>query len=222
MLTRLNDGYAGDKLSGKSLLIEKASLNAMTQKAILATLEKNHFSKGKIKIVLSFHSFMRYLAVIYFEVAGKENVDKSLELVKRMAEEHGTKNVIVASITGFTARKAFEVFKDMDVTLTVVGTERNRFSTDLQRKLEEEGHHVCFSREVSYLYPDLVKLAFRRFSEGVKVAVEVGMIAAQKRFVSTEEDVICVGKWDTALIIKPATSDNFSELKVRELICMPR
>ena len=158
----------------------------------------------------------------YFETAGKENMDKTLELVKRIAEELGVKEVIVASTTGFTAKKAFEIFKNLSVTLTVVGTERSRFSSDLQRKLEEKGHNVCFSREVSYDYPDLVKLAFRRFSRGVKVAVEVAMIAAQKDFVTTEEDVISVGKWDTALIIKPATSDNFSELKVRELICMPR
>jgi hypothetical protein len=48
------------------------------------------------------------------------------------------------------------------------------------------------------------------------------MIAAEKGFVSAEEDVICMGKWDTALIIKPAKSDNFSELKVRAIICMPR
>ena len=158
----------------------------------------------------------------YFAVAGKENVDKTLELTKMVAEEHGIKNVIVASITGFTAEKAFEVFKDMNVTLTLVGTERNRFSNNIQKKMEEKGHHVCFSREVSYDYPDLVKNAFRRFSAGVKVAVEIAMIAAQKGFISTEEDVVCVGKWDTSLIIKPATSDNFPELKVRELICMPR
>jgi len=158
----------------------------------------------------------------YFETLGKENIDKTLELVRRMAEELGIKHVIVASITGFTAEKAFEMLKDMGVTLTVVGTERSRFASDLQDKLEDKECNVCFSREISYDYPDLVKLAFRRFSPGVKVAVEVAMIAAQGGFVSTEEDVICVGKWDTALIIKPATSDNFSELKVRELICMPR
>jgi hypothetical protein len=29
----------------------------------------------------------------------------------------------------------------------------------------------------TYDYPDLVKLAFRRFSRGVKVAVEIAMIA---------------------------------------------
>jgi hypothetical protein len=158
----------------------------------------------------------------YFKAAGKENIDKTLELVKRMAEEYGFKNVVVASITGFTAEKAFEVLKDMNVTLTFVGTERNRFASNLQKKLEEKGHHVCFSRELSYDYPDLVKKAFRRFSEGVKVAVEIAMIAAQEGFISTEEDVISIGKWDTALIIKPAKSENFSELKIRELICMPR
>lgn len=158
----------------------------------------------------------------YFEAAGKENVDKTLELVNRIVEELGMKNVVIASTTGFTAEKAFGIFKDMNLSLTFVGTERSRFSSDLLGKLEEKGCNVCFSREVSYDYPDLVKLAFRRFSQGVKVAVEIAMIAAQKGFVSTEEDVVSVGKWDTALIIKPATSDNFSELKVRELICMPR
>ena len=158
----------------------------------------------------------------YFEVPGKENVDKTLELVKRLAEEHGVKNVIIASTTGFTAEKAYDVFKNMDVALTFVGTERNRFPIDLLKKLEGKRHHVCFSREVSYDYPELVKLAYRRFSQGVKVAVEIAMIAVEKGFVSIEEDVICVGKWDTALIIKPSKSDNFSELKVRELICMPR
>jgi len=160
--------------------------------------------------------------ITYFEVSGKENVDRTLELVKRLAEEHGFKNVIIASTTGFTAEKAYDVFRNMDVTLTFVGTERNRFPIDLLKKLEEKRHHVCFSREISYDYPELAKLAYRRFSQGVKVAVELAMIAAEKGFVSTEEDVICVGKWDTALIIKPSKSDNFSELKVRELICMPR
>jgi hypothetical protein len=158
----------------------------------------------------------------YFEVAGKENVDRTLDLVKRMAEELGMKKVIVASTTGFTAEKAYDVFKDMGVTLTIVGTERNRFSSDLEKMLEEKGHHVRFSREVPYDYPELVKLAFRRFSQGVKVAVEIAMIAAQEGFASTEEDIICMGKWDTALIIKPAKSDCFSDLKVREIICMPR
>jgi hypothetical protein len=158
----------------------------------------------------------------YYAAAGKENTDETLKLVKRTAEELGIENIVLASTTGFTAQKAFDVLKDMDMNLTVVGTERSRFSSDLNKRLKENGCNICFSREVSYDYPDSVKIAYRRFSQGVKVAVEIAMIAAQEGFVSTEEDVISIGKWDTALIVRPATSDNFSELKVRELICMPR
>jgi len=160
--------------------------------------------------------------MVYFQVPGRENIEKTLELVKNKAEKLRIKNVVVASTRGFTAEKAFEAFKETDVKLTIVGIGRESFPSDLRGKLEEEGHNVCFSKETSYEYPDLVKSAYRRFCEGVKVAVEIAMIAAQKGFVSTEEDVISMGKWDTALIIKPSTSDNFSELRIRELVCKPR
>jgi hypothetical protein len=156
----------------------------------------------------------------YFETEGRGNINKTLELVKRIAEELGIKHIVVASTSGFTAEKALETLTDLGVSLSVVGTERSRFASDVLKKLEDNGHVVCFSREVPSDYPDTASLAFRRFSQGVKVAVQIAVIAAEKKLVSTEEDVISIGKWDTALIVKP--SDKFAELKVRELICMPR
>jgi hypothetical protein len=156
----------------------------------------------------------------YFETEGKENIDTTLELVKRIAEELGIRNIVVASTTGFTAEKALDILKDLGVNLTVVGTERGRFSSHVLKRLEDTGHHVCFSREVSSDYPDMASLAYRRFSQGVKVAVQIAVIAAEKQFVSPDEDVVSIGKWDTALIIKPSAT--FAALKVRELICMPR
>jgi hypothetical protein len=56
----------------------------------------------------------------------------------------------------------------------------------------------------------------------VKVAVEIAMIAADEGLVPVDRDVIAMGKWDTALVIKPAQSDRFAELRVRELLCKPR
>lgn len=158
----------------------------------------------------------------YFETPGRENIDETLELVKERSEELGIKNVVVASTRGFTAEKAFDVFKETDATLTIVGIGRDSFPKDLLGKLEEEGHNVVFSREVDYDYPDLVKTAYRRFSEGVKVAPEIAMIAVQKGLVTAEEEVISIGKWDTAMVIKPSTSDRFSDLAIKELICKPR
>ena len=48
----------------------------------------------------------------------------------------------------------------------------------VQQILEEHLHNACFSREFVYDYPDLVALAFRRFSQGVKVVVQIVIIAA--------------------------------------------
>ncbi|MCW4019958.1 MAG: hypothetical protein NWF14_01830 [Candidatus Bathyarchaeota archaeon] len=157
----------------------------------------------------------------YFEKPGRENVNETLKLAKEKAIKLGIKNVVVASTRGFTAQKAFELFKDSEVTLTIVGIGRESFPSNLLGKMEEQGHSVCFSREVSYEYPELVKLAYRRFCEGVKVAVEIPMIAADAGLISTDEDVVSVGKWDTAMVIKPAKSDRFSDLRIEELICKP-
>lgn len=145
-----------------------------------------------------------------------------MELVKKRAGELGIRDVVVASTRGFTAEKAFDAFKETDVTLTIVGISRDSFPRDLLGRLEEEGHNVIFSRETSYEYPDLVKTAYRRFCEGVKVAPEIAMIAAQKGLVPTNEEVISIGKWDTAMVIKPSTFYQFSELEIKELICKPR
>jgi hypothetical protein len=157
----------------------------------------------------------------YYSVPGREHVDATLALVKKTAEAWEMTNVVIASTRGFTAEKALDVFKDTAITLTFVGTARERFPSSLIKKAEEAGHRVCFSHEVSYDYPPLVRTAYRIFSEGVKVAVEIAIIAAEEGYVPTDKDIVAMGKWDTALIITPSTSDSFSELRVRELICKP-
>ncbi|MGD0330636.1 MAG: hypothetical protein ABSB40_09370 [Nitrososphaeria archaeon] len=158
----------------------------------------------------------------YYSTSGRENLDKTLALVKKIAEELGIDDVVIASTTGFTAKKAVETFSGTGVKLTFVGTARDRFPSELIVELKKKGFNVCFSNEVKYDYPEPVKMAYRRFCQGVKVAVEIAMIAAQEGYVSTEKDLISVGKWDTALIIKPSISTRFEDLTIRELICKPR
>jgi len=157
----------------------------------------------------------------YYSSPGRENVDTTLALVKKTAEELGIEDVVIASTTGFTARKAVEIFSGTGVKLTFVGTARERFPSALIAELKEKGCNVCFSHEVSYDYPDPVKMAYRRFCEGMKAAVEIAMIAAQEGYVSTDKDIISMGKWDTAIVVKPSTSSRFADLTIRELICKP-
>jgi hypothetical protein len=158
----------------------------------------------------------------YYSTPGKENVDKTLALVKKLSEELGIDDVVIASTTGFTAKKAVETLRGTGIKLTFVGTARDRFPSELIAELKKKGCNVCFSNEVKYDYPEPVKMAYRRFCQGVKVAVEIAIIAAQEGYAPTDKDIISVGKWDTALIIKPSISTKFEDLIIRELICKPR
>ena len=160
--------------------------------------------------------------VTYYPVAGKENLDSTLTLSKKMAEELGLNDIVVASTTGSTAKRALEIFKGTGAKLTIVGTARERFPAPLIAELKEKGCNICFSGEVKYEYPDSIKIAYRRFCQGMKVAVEIAIIAVQEGYVSTEKDIISIGKWDTAIVVKPAIGTKFEDLLIRELICKPR
>ena len=162
------------------------------------------------------------IVVTYYATRGREHVDQTLRLVKTRSAELGVKDIVIASTRGFTAEKALPLFKGSDRNVVVVGTARERFPQGLLDRLTAEGHAVRFSHEVDYEYPNAVRDAYRRFSQGVKVAVEIAMIAADEGLVPTDRDVIAMGKWDTALIVRPAGSEHFSDLHVCELICKPR
>lgn len=162
------------------------------------------------------------IVVTYYATRGREHVDQTLRLVKTRSAELGVTDIVIASTRGFTAEKALPLFKGSDRNVVVVGTARERFPQDLLDRLTGEGYAVRFSHEVDYAYPDAVRDAYRRFSEGVKVAVEIAMIAADEGLVPVDRDVIAMGKWDTALVVTPARSDHFAELRVRELLCKPR
>jgi len=158
----------------------------------------------------------------YFDAPGRENVDRMLEIVKKNAKERRIKDIVLASTRGFTAEKAWNTFKETDIKLIVVGIGRDSFPSDLLGRLEEEGHQVLFSKELEYDYPDLVKTAYRRFCEGMKVAPEIAMIAVEKGVIPEGTVTISIGKWDTAVVLKATKFRNFSELKISEVLCMPR
>jgi hypothetical protein len=64
------------------------------------------------------------------------------------------------------------------------------------------------------------------FGQGTKVACEIALMAADAGLIRTDEEVISIGGTgsgaDTALVIKPAHTHDFFELKVKEILCKPR
>ena len=65
----------------------------------------------------------------------------------------------------------------------------------------------------------------RIFSQGMKVACEITLIAADAGAVRTDEDVISIAGTgrgaDTAIVLTPVYSHHFFDLRVKEILCKP-
>jgi hypothetical protein len=160
--------------------------------------------------------------IFYFEAPGPENTDRVLELVKSRADEVGIDKIVLASTRGDTAKRAMEILNGKK--LIIVGIDRERFSKDVMKASQEKSFPVVFSSETEYNYPAEMKAAFRRFGQGMKVSVEDVVIACRQKVLEEDVDIISLAGSsrgaDTAIIIK--SSRDFSGVKIREIICMPR
>ena len=69
-----------------------------------------------------------------------------------------------------------------------------------------------------------MKTAFRRFSQGTKVAIEMAVIAAKKNAIKVGEKIIAIAGTsqgaDTALVISAAK--DFDDVVIEKLVCKPR
>jgi hypothetical protein len=163
--------------------------------------------------------------IYYYTAPGDRNTNTTLKTVREWALKYNIKRVLVPSKSGQTAQKAYNLFKNTDISLTIVGTDPNIFSSEILAQLRGNGTKVVFYKDVPYTYTQDMKTAYRRMGEGFKVAVELGIIAAYLEEGDTN-DVIALGGTkkgvDTALVIRPAKSDTFDQLEVREIIAKPR
>ena len=181
--------------------------------------------------------------IIYFEKAGKINTEQTLRLAKERAIVLGINTIVIASSSGYTAKKAFEILGNTNCKLVIGGISRQRFSSELLKILEEKGVLVRFSSEVEYSYPEQMRNALNKLSTGIKVVMDLGMIVAEEGLVLESEEVIAIagtgrsggrfpegGGADTAVVMVPRRSEDFNRLpekkddrrEIREIICKPR
>ncbi len=181
---------------------------------------------------------------LYFEKAGKQNTDKVLEVVFKASQERGLKHLVVASTFGDTGLKAAKLFKDQGVNLVVV-THNVGFrepgslemTPEMRREIESYGAKVYTGtmvlrnigtaiRELQhYCQQDLIANTLRLFGQGIKVCVEISMMACDAGLVPPEDVIAVAGTArgaDTAAIIKAMPSNKLFDLKVREILAKPR
>jgi len=188
----------------------------------------------------------------YFEKPGKENTQRTLELARRRAEELGIKTILVASTRGETGVKACEVFRGYDVVVVTHSTgfkepNHQELTDENRAAIEAAGGTILTCQHTfggvgravrkklgTYELEELIAYTLRLFGEGMKVVVEIAMMAADAGLVRTDEPasshvrsgVIAIagtGKGaDTAVVLKPANAQAFFDLKVLEILCKPR
>ena len=73
---------------------------------------------------------------------------------------------------------------------------------------------------------EIIAQTLRRLGEGVKVAVEVSVMAADAGLVPTDREIVALGGTgggpDVALVLQAAHMKNFFDLDIREILCKPR
>lgn len=181
---------------------------------------------------------------VYFPEPGSANTEKTLKIAKKRAEQLGIKTIVVASTSGETGAKAVKLFTNCKV---VVVTHANGFpAPDVQEltqqnraRILEKGGIVLTATHAfggvgravrrrfnTYQVDEIIAQTLRVFGQGAKVACEIVLMAADAGLISTAEEVVSIGGTgsgaDTALVVKPAHTHDFFELKVREVVGKPR
>jgi hypothetical protein len=182
-------------------------------------------------------------STVYFEKKGPENTGKTISLAKKRVDELGIKSVLIATTKGGSGVKASEVFKGHKLVVVTHSTgfayiNIQELEEAKKKVIEENGGKILtglhafggIGRAVrmkfnTYELEDIVANVLRVFGEGVKVAIEIVMMATDAGLIHTTEDVVVIAGTgrgaDTALVIKPANTQRFFDLKVKEIICKP-
>lgn len=181
----------------------------------------------------------------YFEKPGAQNTEATLKLAVERAKELGIKYLVVASSYGETARKALDLLSG-DLKLVVV-TYHTGFMEEGQNTMDRETEEFLKSRGAiivrqSHVLSGIERSISRKlggvsrveaiaealrslFGHGLKVCVEIAVMAADSGAIPITEVVAVGGKTrgaDTAVVLRPAHMNNFFEMQIKEIICMPR
>jgi hypothetical protein len=188
------------------------------------------------------------LEVTYFENGGPPNTQKALEIAKKYADQFNIKDIIMASTTGTTAEKSLNIFDPTIYNLVVIThsyyfvgvNKRQEFPEEKMNDLKIKGLNFFIGTH-AFAGPErsmrmsmkqwgpveiLAKYLRTNFSQGLKVCMEIAMMAVDAGLIEDiEKDIICIGGTgrgaDTVCIIKPAPTSLFDKLRVKMILCKP-
>jgi uncharacterized protein len=175
--------------------------------------------------------------IVYFEKPGPSNTEETLRLAVDYARRREIGKILVASTQGDAARRAAGHVRATGIKLVVVPhqhgfSEAQLFPADLADELRQEGHVVHFGTMLFHTGPlygsgtaEALAMVLRTVCQGMKVAVETVMMAADGGHLAAGEEVVVVSGTrrgaDTAVVALAATSQRLHDLHITEILCKP-
>jgi hypothetical protein len=186
----------------------------------------------------------RTVTITYFEQRGKVNTKRVLELVRARAEEAGIREVVLPTTggaTGILAAAELAGLNPVIVTHSAGYTQPGSMETPASAVDEmrargarvHTGTHAFggVGRSVrkkfnTWQVEEIIAQTLKRFGDGLKVAVEVSLMAADAGLINPHHEVIACGGTghglDTAIVLRPTHAQSFFDLEILEIICKPR
>ena len=186
------------------------------------------------------------MEIKYFEKEGEDYTDELVAAVKeRLDASEDIDTIVIASATGKSALKLYDAIDGdaeiINVTHHAGFKEENQLdiSDDMIDELEDKGittlvgchafsgaNRGVTNKYGGYAPLDIVSDTLRMISHGVKVACEISIMAADAGLIDVGEEIIAIGGRgsgvDTAVILTPVNAKDLFNLKIHEIIAMPR
>ncbi len=181
----------------------------------------------------------------WFENKDERWTDEVVQLAKERVERGDIAHIVVATTTGRTGALFAHALRDANVDVVCV-THHAGFKAGDENQLEPDhaaaisdaggvlltGMHAlsgvgrAISKSFGGATPvELIAHTLRLFGEGMKVCVEIAVMAADAGLIPTDCDVICVGGTgrgaDTAVVLRASHANRFFEMRIRETLCRP-
>jgi len=181
---------------------------------------------------------------VYFEKPGPQNTARTLEIAKRRAEELDIRTILVASTRGNTGVQVAQQFQGYDVVVVThstgfAGPNTQELTEENRAAIEAAGARILtcqhalggISRAMrkkwgTYAIDEIVAQTLRIFGEGMKVCVEIALMAADAGLVRAGEPCVVIAGTgrgaDMAVVLTPAHVQQFFDLRVMEVLAKPR
>lgn len=178
-----------------------------------------------------------------FEQPGRGNTAQTIEILKEGIKKYHINQVVVASTYGDTGLAVARELNGCGVKIVVVTHNAGfkepgqiEMTEDMRREIEALGARVhtgvmafrnigaAIRGKQGCSQEDLIANTLRLFGQGIKVCVEIALMASDAGLITPDDCLAMAGTGrgaDTIALIRPMPSNRLFDLKVRVILAKP-